>query len=189
MPSLGMLIAVLGTIAMWWMYFDTGAERAQHRIVHANDPGRQGRMAYTYLHVPIVAGIILCAAADEIVLMHPGHADTAGISRDSRRAFIYLLGNALFKWVTNDRRTPPLSHLIGILLLAVIALLAPSLHLSALALSTLATSVFLVVAAWESGSAAEGTVVMPDEYMITTNCLSWRPSWEVRDSDGESRTA
>ena len=35
---LWMLIAVVGTIAMWWVYFDTGAERAQHRIVHASDP-------------------------------------------------------------------------------------------------------------------------------------------------------
>ena len=45
-------------------YGDTGAERAAHRITHSNDPGRQGRNAYTYLHLLIVAGIIVCAVAD-----------------------------------------------------------------------------------------------------------------------------
>jgi low temperature requirement protein LtrA len=147
---IGMLIAMIGTIAMWWMYFDTGAERAQHRIVHSHEPGRQGRMAYTYLHLPIVAGIILCAAADEIVLVHPGHADTAGMLIILGGPFVYLSGNALFKWVTNDRIAPPLSHLIGIGLLVAVALLAFSQHWSALLLSVLTTSIFLLVAIWET---------------------------------------
>ena len=38
------LVAVLGSIAIWWIYFDTGAERARHRIAHsatrANRPAR-----------------------------------------------------------------------------------------------------------------------------------------------------
>jgi low temperature requirement protein LtrA len=146
----GMLIAVLGSIAMWWMYFDTGAERARHRIVHANDPGRQGRMAYTYLHLPIVAGIIICATADEIVLMHPHHADTPGIVVILAGPFIYLSGNALFKWVTNDRRAPPLSHLVGLALLAILTPFAFSHVFTALALSTLTTTVFVLVAGWEA---------------------------------------
>jgi len=143
-----MLIAVLGSIAMWWMYFDTGAERAQHRIVHASDPGRQGRAAYTYLHVPIVAGIIVCAAADEIALMHPGHVDGAGVAVIIGGPLIYLTGNALFKWITNDRLVPPLSHLAGIVMLT--ALVPVASHLSAIALAGLTTAIFVVVAAWES---------------------------------------
>ena len=107
-------------------------------------------MAYTYLHLPIVAGIILCAAADEIVLVHPGHADTAGMLIILGGPFVYLCGNALFKWVTNDRIAPPLSHLIGIGLLVAVALLAFSQHWSALLLSVLTTSIFLLVAIWET---------------------------------------
>ncbi len=146
----GMLIAVLGSIAMWWVYFDTGAERAQHRIVHARDPGRQGRVAYTYLHLLIVAGIIVCAVADELVLVHPGHASNAGIVVILGGPLLYLLGNMLFKWVTNDRSTPPLSHMLGVALLAILTPFAWGHWFSALLLSTLTTVVLVLVAAWES---------------------------------------
>ena len=47
---------------MWWIYFDTGHERAAHRVSHASDPGRQARVAYTYIHLLIVAGIVVGAA-------------------------------------------------------------------------------------------------------------------------------
>ena len=59
--------AVVGSILMWWIYFDTGAQRGEHRLMHAGDPGRTARSAYTYVHIVIVAGIIVCAVADEIV--------------------------------------------------------------------------------------------------------------------------
>ncbi|HWK73421.1 MAG TPA: low temperature requirement protein A [Povalibacter sp.] len=147
---IGMLIAVVGSIAMWWVYFDTGAERAQHRIVHAQDPGQQGRIAYTYLHLLIVAGIIVCAVADELVLVHPGHAERAGVVTILCGPLLYLLGNMLFKWVTNDRTTPPLSHMIGIALLAALTPFAWGHGFSALALSTLTTVILVVVATWES---------------------------------------
>lgn len=146
----GMLIAVVGSIAMWWVYFDTGAERAQHRIVHAQDPGRQGRIAYTYLHLLIVAGIIVCAVADELVLMHPDHASSAGIVVILAGPLLYLAGNMLFKWVTNDRPTPPLSHMVGIALLVALMSLAGGHGVSALLLSTLTTVILVIVAAWES---------------------------------------
>ncbi|MGH3849835.1 MAG: low temperature requirement protein A, partial [Pseudonocardiaceae bacterium] len=73
-----MVTALLGSVTMWWLYFDTGAERAHHRITHTDDPGRQARIAYTYLHALMVGGIIVSAVADELVLMHPDHASNAG---------------------------------------------------------------------------------------------------------------
>ena len=60
------LVAVLGSILLWWIYFDTGAQRGEHRLSHSGDPGRLARLGYTYLHLPIVAGIIVCAVGDEI---------------------------------------------------------------------------------------------------------------------------
>ena len=35
------------------------------------DPGRLGLTAYTYFHIPMVAGVIAAAAADELTLAHP----------------------------------------------------------------------------------------------------------------------
>ena len=144
------LAAFLGSVAMWWIYFDTGAERASHRIVQSADPGRVARNAYTYLHLLIVAGIIVCAVADELVLAHPGHATDAGIAAILGGPTLYLLGNALFKWVTNDRRTPPLSHLAGLLLLFGLMPFAFAHVMSALALGATTTAILVLVAAWET---------------------------------------
>ncbi|MES2183713.1 MAG: low temperature requirement protein A [Pseudomonadota bacterium] len=144
----GVAAALLGTVAMWWIYFDTGAERAHHRMVHAADPGRQARLAYTYLHALIVAGVIVCAVGDELVLAHPGHASGATIATLLGGPALYLLGNALFKWVTNDRIAPPVSHLAGLALLLALVPAAPM--LSALALSVATSAVLVLVAAWES---------------------------------------
>ncbi len=82
--------------------------------------------------------------------MHPDHADNAGIAAIIGGPAIYLLGNALFKWVTNDRRAPPLSHMAGLLLLLVLAPIAFSHLLSALALGLATTAVLLLVAGWET---------------------------------------
>ena len=142
--------AVIGTILMWWIYFDTGAERAHHRIAHSSDPGRQARGAYTYMHALIVAGIIGCAVADEVVLMHPEHGTTAGLVAILGGPFCYLIGTALFKWTTNDRRGPPLSHLAGMVLLALLAWPMFSHAISPLGAGVMTTAALAVVAVWES---------------------------------------
>ena len=65
------LIAFVGSVAMWWIYFNIGAERGSHQIAHSEDPGRIARGVYTYFHIPIVAGIVVCAVADEMTIKHP----------------------------------------------------------------------------------------------------------------------
>ena len=142
--------AFLGSVAMWWIYFDTGVQRATDHFMRSGDPGRVARAAYTYLHVPIVAGIIVCAVSDELVLAHPEHATDAGLVAILGGPALYLLGNALFKWVTNQRRAPPLSHMAGLLLLLALTPIAWSHLLSSLALGVATTVVVLLVAAWET---------------------------------------
>lgn len=147
--ALAFLAAFLGTVAMWWLYFDTGSARATHHFEHAADRGRVARLAYTYLHIPIVAGIILCAVADELVLVHPDHASNAGIVAILGGPFLYLLGNGRFKWVTNQRRLPPVSHLAGMLTLLALAPFAFGHAFSALALGWLTSGTLMLVALWE----------------------------------------
>ncbi|WP_237561425.1 low temperature requirement protein A [Frateuria defendens] len=146
----GFLAAVLGSILMWWIYFDTGAERAHHRISHSSDPGRQARIAYTYLHTLIVAGIILAAVGDEVALVHPEHASAGGLAALLGAPACFLVGTALFKWVTNDRPTPPLSHVVGLALLAALAWPTVQHLLSPRVLEVATTLVLAVVAVWES---------------------------------------
>lgn len=146
---LAFLVAFVGSLAMWWLYFDSGSERAARVFKHSDDPSRLARNAYTYLHLLIVAGIIVSAVADELILAHPDHASDAGIAAILSGPFLYLLGNAWFKWVTNARRGPPFSHLLGLLLLLGIAPLAFGHLFSALTLGALTTGILVFVGAWE----------------------------------------
>jgi len=139
--------AFLSSIAMWWIYFHIGAERASERIATSHDPGSLARIAYTYIHLLLVAGIILVAVGDEFVIAHPGgHTETrVAIAVIGGPAF-YLLGNLLFKRVTAGWW--PLSHLAGLAMLALlvpIAAVAPP-----LALSLGATVILVIVAGWEA---------------------------------------
>ncbi|RDJ20718.1 hypothetical protein DWF00_05485 [Bosea caraganae] len=145
--SLAYANAFLSSVAMWWIYFNIGAERASARIAHSDDPGQLARIAYTYIHLLLVAGIILVAVGDEFVLAHPeGHTDAkTAITVIGGPAF-YLLGNLLFKKVTAGWY--PLSHLVGLGLFALLAPLAA--FLSPLAFSLGATAILVVVAAWET---------------------------------------
>jgi low temperature requirement protein LtrA len=118
--------------------------------VHSEDPGRLARMAYSYLHVLIVAGVIVGAVGDELVLTHPDHADDAGIAAIIGGPMLFLLGNALFKWTTHGRPRPPLSHVVGLLLLLVLLPLALVHLFSALALGAITTAIVVLVAVWES---------------------------------------
>jgi low temperature requirement protein LtrA len=144
------LLAVLGTVLMWWLYFDQGAEDGHHHLLHAKDPGRHARNTYTYLHVPLVAGIIVNAVGDELVQAHPDHADPAAMTVIVGGPLLFLCGTMLFKWVNRRRKWPPLSHMAGVLLLAVLALLAVPLHLTPVAAAAGTTATLLLVAVWET---------------------------------------
>jgi low temperature requirement protein LtrA len=141
--------AFISAVAMWWLYFDKGEHAGVHRMTSAADPGRHARVAYTYLHLPIVAGIIVSAVADELVLAHPDHATDAGIVAMLGGPALYLIGVGGFKWVSHDRPLPPLSHLTGLALLAALAVPAFAHLLSALAIVALACAVLVLVAVWE----------------------------------------
>ncbi|MBX9590607.1 MAG: low temperature requirement protein A [Hyphomonadaceae bacterium] len=141
------LTAFIGSVAMWWIYFNVGAERGSRHISRSSDPGRMARLAYTYIHLPLVAGIILVAVGDELVLAHPGgHTDAKTAAILLGGPALYLFGNLLFKRTTAERMA--LSHLVG---LALLALLLPAVGIfSPLGLSAATTTVLVVVAIWET---------------------------------------
>jgi low temperature requirement protein LtrA len=68
-----LLLAFLSSAALWWLYFDQVAGTVFERIraATAEDRGQIGRDVYTYLHLPIIAGIVLAAVGDELVIAHP----------------------------------------------------------------------------------------------------------------------
>lgn len=74
-PTLAALVAA-GTFAglLWWGYFDRPSPAIEHRHTEHHDPidaGRFARDVYTYIHTPIVAGVLVSAAALEQITQHP----------------------------------------------------------------------------------------------------------------------
>ena len=143
------LIAFLGSVAMWWIYFNIGAERGTHHIAKSEDPGRMARAVYTYFHIPIIAGIVVCAVADELSIAHPdGHLHLADALVIIGGPALYLLGNTLFKRAS--AKYYPLSHLVGLMLLAILAPFA--LLCTPLIMAAATTAVLIMVAVWETRS-------------------------------------
>ena len=143
------VVAFAGSVAMWWIYFNLGAERGRHRIADSDDPGRLARLGYTYMHMPIIAGIVVAAVSDELILAHPGgHTDFKTAVTTIGGAAIFLIGNILFKRVMTGR--PTLSHWVGLALLALLAPLA--LWLPPLAFGACTSAILIVVAVWETWS-------------------------------------
>jgi len=141
------LAALVGSIAMWWIYFHKGAEAGSEMISKSSESGRVARIAYTYLHMPIVAGIVLTAVADELVLKHPGgHSDPKTVISAVGGPLLFLVGTILFKLVI--RNFLQLSHGVGIIALAAMAWFGHD--LSPLMLSAATTAILVVVAIWES---------------------------------------
>jgi low temperature requirement protein LtrA len=143
------IVAFLGSVAMWWIYFNIGAERGTHHIAKSDDPGRLARAVYTYFHIPIIAGIVVCAVADEITIAHPdGHVDLAHALVILGGPALYLIGNTFFKRAS--AKYYPLSHLVGLILLAILAPFA--LLCTPLVMGAATTVVLIVVAVWETRS-------------------------------------
>ena len=118
------VVSFVGSVAMWWIYFDASADVGTERIVASDDPGRIARVAYTYLHVAIVAGIIVCAVGDEFVLAHPdGHVDAKTALAVLGGSALYLVANAAFKWTIS--RQFARSHAVGVAVLAALAAAVP----------------------------------------------------------------
>jgi low temperature requirement protein LtrA len=97
--------AVLGvalTAAMWWTYFDIVAIVAGRRLVEA-EPGRvQNEMArdsYSYVHLAMVAGIVLVALGLKTTIGHHGnHLHAVPAFALLGGLAIYLLGHVVFRY-------------------------------------------------------------------------------------------
>ena len=142
--------ATLGTAvaaALWWLYFDVVAIVAARRLAGA-EPGRQqnemARDSYSYLHFPMVAGIVLVALGMKKTLGHvedplklvPASALLGGTA-------MYLLGHVAFRYrhvhTLNTRRIA-----VAVLL---VALVPVAVEIPALAtLGVLATALAILIA-------------------------------------------
>ncbi len=93
------IVAFIGSAALWWLYFDEVAVRSQRFLQGHEERGKLGRDAFTYLHIPIVAGIIVAAVGDDLLVAHPGDTlSTAGLACLVGGPVIYLIGQLGFRY-------------------------------------------------------------------------------------------
>ncbi len=138
------LAAFAASAGLWWLYFHRSAEEGARIVASSADPGRLGRSAYHLIHPIMVAGVIVVAAGDQVVLDNPGVVGQAPVSfMLLGGTALFLLGHAAFKLVVWGRLS--WTRAGGVLTLAALGALAP--HVSALLLSVCAALVVLAVAA------------------------------------------
>ena len=142
--------AVLGVVlaaALWWTYFDIVFSVSARRLAEA-EPGRArndlARDSYSYIHLALIAGVILAAFGIKVTIGHagdhlhdvPAFALLGGIA-------LYLLGLVGFRYrhvhTVNRRR---LGLAIVLLLLIPVATAIPALATLAIADALLVTLIF-----------------------------------------------
>jgi low temperature requirement protein LtrA len=141
-----LVVAFLETAALWSLYFGGHAERSRDVMRTCDDPGRLARDAYTYGHLPIVAGIIATAVGLNLLIAAPRHAlHPVGVAMVLGGPLLYLLGESHYRW-----RISRTHNVKGITVAGVLLLLAPIAHgVSTLWLSVLVAALLTLLAVWQ----------------------------------------
>ena len=141
------VVGIVVVAALWWLYFDVVALVAARRLVNAA-PGKErneiARDSFSYLHLPMVAGIVLLALGIKKTLLHTGHElDTVPAFALLAGTATYLLAHVAFRWRNVHRFSwQRLAGAVVCLALLPVATRVPAL----LALTLLALVLWTVVA-------------------------------------------
>jgi low temperature requirement protein LtrA len=135
--------------AMWWTYFDVVAIVAGRRLAEAPaaEQGAMARDSYSYLHLPMVAGVILFAFGVKEALPDltqslarvPAAALCGGLS-------LYLVAHILFRL----RNVHTLNRHRLVAAIICIGLIATASHVSGLTLLALVAATGVVLVAYEA---------------------------------------
>jgi low temperature requirement protein LtrA len=151
--------AVLGislAAALWWTYFDVVALVSARRLARAPEGRERNELArdsYSYLHFPMVAGIILFALGMKKTL----GAVSDPLDIEIAFAFLggvafYLLGLVAFRF----RHIHSINRQRLLLGLALFGLLPAAVELPALATLAIVTALLCAMIAYETASYGEG---------------------------------
>jgi low temperature requirement protein LtrA len=140
--------AIVVVSALWWLYFDVAAIFARRRLREATgvEQARLARDAYSYLHLPMVAGIVLFALGLKTTLGHVGdELDTVPAVGLCGGAALYLLGHIAFLF----RATRRLFRRRTVGAVVLLALIPAAIAIPALAALGLVSVVCSLIVAYE----------------------------------------
>jgi low temperature requirement protein LtrA len=135
--------------ALWWLYFDVAAIIARRQLMQAVglELHRLALHAYSYLHLPIAAGIVLFALGLKTTVADVGETlDTVPAVALCGGAALYLLGHVAFLF----RMTRHLFRRRTIGAVALVALIPLAVVIPALAALALVSAVCAFVVAYEA---------------------------------------
>lgn len=142
--------AFASSALMWWLYFDLGAERGARMITGHAQVGRLARNAYTYLHMPIVLGIVICAVADALMLEQwDAVASNEFLVVQCAGVLCFLVGLGIFKRSTAAIGNFPFSHAVAVLELLLVIVWHAAWPLTTAAFARACVAVLLITAIWE----------------------------------------
>ena len=159
-----LVVAFVETAALWWLYFGSTADDTRAALTACDDPGRLARDAFTYLQLPIVAGIIATAVGNDLLIAEPQHAlHGVGLAMILGGPALFLLGESLFRWRMTGTMSVTRVAVAGVLVL--LGLIGG--QLSALLVSAIVATMLSALAAWElrarGGQPAVGAAWSPQE--------------------------
>lgn len=140
-------LGLVATIGLWWTYFDRFADTAEARLRDHDDPVLAAADGYSYLHLVIVAGIIVFAVGMKVTIHDLGEPlpDAARLALCGGLA-LYLLGNVAFRL----RMVGELSYAKLVGAVGLLAVFAFGGQLSALWVTAVATLVVVLLCALET---------------------------------------
>jgi low temperature requirement protein LtrA len=138
-------VAIMGTF--WWTYFGlTGGAEQRLQQATGTERAHLARDAYSYLHLPLVAGVMLFAVGAHAAVAHtatplpllPAIALAGGMA-------LFYLGDVAYRW--RDHRQIPIDRTATGVVAA--ATLPALLHVPGIAALALLTAIGCVRLAWE----------------------------------------
>lgn len=141
--------AFFSTVCLWWLYFNYVSSAFEHQLTGAADQTLVARDLYTYGHIPIIAGIILCAVGDELVITHPGaHLETAALLAVVGGPVLYLAAFIPPRWRVT--RGVPVKRVSGGAACILVGLFAAVTEIPALTVGLLLVAILIAVVVWET---------------------------------------
>jgi low temperature requirement protein LtrA len=146
---IAMASAFVAAAATWWIYFDHGERIGSEAIEASDEPGRLARTAYTWIHLAIIAGLVLLSVGDKEALSHPHAHGLAPTITVLGGPLLFLTGTVLFR--RRLERRWPRAQVVGLFALAALAAVALALGtLDVLLLTVLAALLLVAVAIGET---------------------------------------
>ncbi|GAB1644500.1 low temperature requirement protein A [Krasilnikovia sp. MM14-A1259] len=139
------MLAVAAIGGLWWAYFDWEAALSERQLAHSIGAKRAhlARDMFSYLHLPLVAGVVFIAVGLESVMIHPlQHMHGVYAFGLGGGAALFLSGLSAISVRRGHR--PRRDHLVTAL--ACLCLIPLSSHVPAVAALALLVAILLVIA-------------------------------------------